>query len=199
MNDPYGTLPPRPIEVDKNASGQPQCIGRYRIERVLGEGGFGVVYLAHDEQLHRFVAIKVPHTPLLSRPEDADAYLTEARTVAGLDHPNIVPVYDVGSAEGYPCYVVSKFIEGSTLAQRIKANRPSVTEATEKDELLDKLWAVAEAPEKGKESQRLRAPRRWPSTTRRANGGARRALSWSMTSFGKTRSSWANGAKRSVR
>src|SRR5262245_63412522 len=72
----------------------PQRIGRYRIEKVLGEGGFGLVYLAHDEQLSRPVAIKVPHRRLVSRPEDALAYLTEARTVAGLDHPNIVPASD---------------------------------------------------------------------------------------------------------
>src|SRR6516162_954636 len=109
----------------------PQRIGRYRIERVLGQGGFGLVYLAHDEQLQRFVAIKVPHRKLVAQPEAAEAYLTEARTVANLDHPNIVPVYDVGSTEDCPCFVVSKFIEGSTLAQRLKANRPSVAEAVQ--------------------------------------------------------------------
>ena len=47
---------------------QPQRIGRYRIERVLGEGGFGLVYLAYDSQLERYVAIKVPHQALVSRP-----------------------------------------------------------------------------------------------------------------------------------
>src|SRR5207253_451249 len=66
-----------------------------------------------------------------ARPEDARPYLTEARVVAGLDHPNIVPVYDVGNTEDCPFFVVSKFIEGSTLARRIKENRPSVLEATE--------------------------------------------------------------------
>jgi len=68
-------------------------IGRYRIKKVLGEGGFGLVYLAHDEQLNRLVAVKVPHVKLISKPEDAEAYLAEARTVAGLDHAHIVPVY----------------------------------------------------------------------------------------------------------
>jgi len=131
MNDPYPTLPPKPIDGDKIAAEQPQRIGRYRIEGVLGEGGFGLVYLAHDEQLRRLVAIKVPHAHLISRPEDAEAYLIEARTVANLDHPNIVPVHDVGSTADHPCFVVSKFIEGSTLAQRIKANRPSVAEAVQ--------------------------------------------------------------------
>jgi hypothetical protein len=81
----------------------PEEIGRYRIENVLGTGAFGRVYLAYDEQLRRRVAIKVPHATLVSRPEDADRYLAEARTVASLDHPHIVPVQDVGSTEEYPC------------------------------------------------------------------------------------------------
>ena len=94
----------------------PEQIGRFRIERLLGHGGFGSVYLAHDDQLNRSVAIKVPHSRLVSRAGDAAAYLTEARTVAVLDHPNIVPVYDVGSTEQYPCYIVSKYVDGVDLA-----------------------------------------------------------------------------------
>src|ERR1700733_14423446 len=82
----------------------PHQIGRYEIEKVLGEGGFGKVYLAKDGQLHRPVAIKVPRKDRVSCPEDAEAYLAEARIVAGLDHPNIVPVYDVGSTEDNLCY-----------------------------------------------------------------------------------------------
>jgi serine/threonine protein kinase/formylglycine-generating enzyme required for sulfatase activity len=109
----------------------PQHIGRYRVERILGEGGFGVVYLGHDDQLQRPVAIKVPHRKLVSRPEEADAYLTEARIVAALDHPHIVPVYDVGSTEDCPFFVVAKYMDGNSLAKRIKANRLSVAEATE--------------------------------------------------------------------
>ena len=129
MNDLNRTGPYQPAAKDEVAAEPPQHIGRYRVEKVLGKGGFGLVYLAHDEQLQRPVAVKVPHRRLVSRSEDAEAYLTEARTVAGLDHPNIVPVFDVGSTEQFPCYVVSKFIEGSTLAQRIKENRPPVVQA----------------------------------------------------------------------
>ena len=77
------------------------------------------------------VAIKVPHRKLVDRPEAAEAYLTEARTVANLDHPNIVPVYDVGSTEDFPCYVVSKFIDGTDLATRLKQSRLSIHEAVE--------------------------------------------------------------------
>src|SRR5262249_45614735 len=109
----------------------PTHIGRYRIEKLLGQGGFGLVYLAHDDQLQRLVAIKVPHRRLLSRPEDAEAYLSEARTVAKLDHPNIVPLHDVGSTDQFPCFVVSKYIDGTDLATRIKQSRLSIREAVE--------------------------------------------------------------------
>src|SRR5271157_3106384 len=124
MNDPEKTGAYQPDGREASAidaaAAPPQHVGRYRIEKVLGEGGFGLVYLAHDDQLQRPVAVKVPHRRLVSRPEDAEAYLTEARTVAGLDHPNIVPVYVVGGTEDCPCFVVSKWIEGSNLAPRIK-------------------------------------------------------------------------------
>ncbi|HLN31251.1 MAG TPA: protein kinase [Gemmataceae bacterium] len=134
MNDPdstRGTAAAEAPSLPADSAPQPERIGRYRIERVLGQGGFGIVYLAHDDQLQRLVAIKVPHRHLVTQEADAEAYLTEARTVAALDHPHIVPVFDAGSAKDCPCYVVSKYIEGSTLAQRIKANRPSVAEAME--------------------------------------------------------------------
>ena len=100
-----------------------QYKGRYRLDRVLGEGGFGLVYLAFDEELQRQVAIKVPKRERFKQPEDADAYLSEARVVASLDHPNIVPVFDMGRTEDGSIYVVSKFIEGSTLDDRIKVGR----------------------------------------------------------------------------
>ncbi len=110
---------------------QPHHVGRYRIDKVLGQGGFGLVYLAHDDQLQRLVAIKVPHRKLVDRPEAAEAYLTEARTVANLDHPHIVPVFDVGGTEDCPCYVVSKYIDGTDLATRLKQSRLSIHEAVE--------------------------------------------------------------------
>lgn len=103
----------------------PKRIGRYRIEKVLGTGAFGRVYLAFDEELKRPVAVKVPHAALVTRPEDVERCLTEARTVANLDHPHIVPVHDVGSTDDFPCYIVSKCVEGTDLAVRIKRSRLS--------------------------------------------------------------------------
>ena len=98
-------------------------VGRYRLVRVLGEGVFGRVYLGFDEELQRQVAIKVPTKARFQKPEDAEDYLAEARTVASLDHPNIVPVYDMGRTNDGSIYVVSKYIEGCTLEDRIKAER----------------------------------------------------------------------------
>lgn len=125
--DEPGREPVPPVSVQAT----PSQIGRYRIEKVLGKGGFGLVYLAHDGQLQRLVAIKVPHRKLVDRPEAAEAYLTEGRTVANLDHPHIVPVFDVGSTDEFPCYVVSKYIDGTDLATRLKQSRLSIHETVE--------------------------------------------------------------------
>src|SRR5262249_16379269 len=75
---------------------QAEGVGRYRVTGTLGRGGFGVVYKGYDDDLRRDVAIKVPHRERVARPEEVELYLAEARILAGLDHPHIVPVYDVG-------------------------------------------------------------------------------------------------------
>ncbi len=106
----------------------PDRIGRYKIKKILGHGGFGIVYLARDEQLDRPVAVKVPYARLVSRPNDAELYLAEARTVASPDHPNIVPVHDVGSVAEFPCFIVSRFVAGSDLATQLKLVKPIFAE-----------------------------------------------------------------------
>jgi serine/threonine protein kinase/formylglycine-generating enzyme required for sulfatase activity len=116
-----GPTPPVPTDV---VATLPTYVGPYRVERLLGEGGFGCVYLAHDEQLQRLVAVKVPHPRRITTAEEAAAHLAEARTAASLDHPNIVPVFHVGTAPAFPCFIVSKFIEGCTLAWKIRRERP---------------------------------------------------------------------------
>ena len=107
----------------------PERIGRYRVERLLGIGGFGRVFLAYDGELTRYVAIKVPHAELVNRPEYAEAYRREARFVATLDHPQIVPVYDVGITERYPCFVVSKYIAGTTLSAKMTQSMLPISQA----------------------------------------------------------------------
>ncbi|MGA2253477.1 MAG: serine/threonine-protein kinase, partial [Thermoguttaceae bacterium] len=117
----------------------PSRIGRYRIERILGHGGFGTVYKGYDDGLKRPVAIKVPHRRLVDKPEDIELYLEEAQVVASLDHANIVPVHDVGQTEDGLCYVVSKFIQGSDLTRRISEKPPSHNESA------GLVMAIAEA------------------------------------------------------
>ncbi len=92
-------------------------------------GGFGQVYLAHDPQLQRLVAIKVPHRYLVAQPKMVDEYFAEARILAGLDHEHIVPVYDVGATDTIPCYAVSKYVEGTDLARSIQSRRFSPQES----------------------------------------------------------------------
>src|SRR5262249_7528838 len=112
---PAGPAPP--------VAGPPQTIGRFVIERVLGEGGFGTVYLARDEELRRDVAVKVPKARHGVTERDIENYLAEARVVASLDHPAIVPVYDVGRTPEGVIYVVSKFVPGTDLAARLRQGR----------------------------------------------------------------------------
>ena len=107
----------------------PDRIGRYEIDSLLGKGSFGVVYRARDSALGRDVAIKLPHQGQVDRLGGAEAFLREARVVASLDHPNIVPVFDVGSLDSGLCYLVSKFIRGCDLRLLCERRRLSFHEA----------------------------------------------------------------------
>ena len=130
LSETEGTKPP--VEGSSGFSGgDDKKIGRYTILGRLGQGGFGRVYLAHDDDLDRPVAIKVPNPERIAHPEDVEAFLIEARILAKLDHPNIVPVYDVGRTADGLCFVVSKLIEGSDLAVRIGQARPSFRDSAE--------------------------------------------------------------------
>src|SRR5215471_11066722 len=77
----------------------PANIGRYCIEDVIAEGASGVVCRGKDTQLDRTVAIKIVHPQLLESPNAEKTFLAEARILARLDHPGIVPIYDVGQTE----------------------------------------------------------------------------------------------------
>ncbi len=107
----------------------PARVGEYRIECLLGEGNFGRVYLAWDELLERQAAIKIPHQRRIRSLKDVEAYLAEARTLAGLSHANIVPVLSAGSVDTLPFFVVSRLISGSTLARKIRDGRTAPSEA----------------------------------------------------------------------
>jgi hypothetical protein len=99
----------------------PSTIGNYRIERLLGVGGIGFVFLAYDPVLHRRIALKVIHGI-----EDAEAsrvrLLREARSAAALNHPNICVIHEVGDAQGTP-FIAMEYVEGPSLRERIDAGK----------------------------------------------------------------------------
>ena len=118
-------------------------LGRYRLERELGRGAMGRVWLAHDPELDRHVALKTVQVfadlPDDERRRAREAFLQEARAAARLNHSGIVTIYDVGTHEGVP-YIAMEFIEGDTLAAHGRGGEPlSPVEA------VTLIAAVAEA------------------------------------------------------
>ncbi len=101
-------------------------LGRYRVVERLGRGGFGQVFLARDDELDRPVAIKLADRLMF---EDAD--VSEARIVASLDHPNIVPVFDLGRTDDGRLFIVTKLIDGRDLAARLRERRPTLEQAVD--------------------------------------------------------------------
>jgi serine/threonine-protein kinase len=99
----------------------PRQFGRYRIQDCLGRGGMGAVFRAHDAQLDRIVALKVP---FLGGDDAAtrERFYREARAAAALHHANICPVYDVGELHGVP-YLTMAFVDGRSLAKELEAGR----------------------------------------------------------------------------
>jgi tetratricopeptide (TPR) repeat protein/tRNA A-37 threonylcarbamoyl transferase component Bud32 len=113
-------------------------VGKFELLRRVGIGAYGTVYQARDPDLDRVVAVKVPRAGNLAEGQELDRFLREARSVAQLRHPGIVPVYEVGQANGVP-YLVSEFMPGVTLGDALTARRLTPREAARL------IAAVAEA------------------------------------------------------
>ncbi len=105
----------------------PKTIGRYRIKAELGRGGMSTVYLAHDPRFERDVAIKLLPLELLHQPTFRRRFEREAKVVASLDHPAIVPVYDFGEEDGQP-FLVMRFMTGGSLGERLRQGAISIAE-----------------------------------------------------------------------
>jgi serine/threonine protein kinase len=97
-------------------------VGAYRIIQQLGQGGMATVHKAYHAALDRYVAIKALHPAFMEDPHFLERFRREARVVAKLEHPNIVPIYDFAEHAGQP-YLVMKFIEGETLKARLQRDR----------------------------------------------------------------------------
>lgn len=109
---------------------------RYRLERLLGRGGMAAVWLGHDEVLERPVAVKVLSDTIAGDPEFVARFRREARTAAGLSHPNLVGVYDYSEEDERP-YLVMQFVPGEDLAAKIARQ-----EAVDRDQLARELLAA---------------------------------------------------------
>jgi serine/threonine protein kinase len=104
------------------APGQPTTIGRYEVERLLGEGGMGAVYLARDPFIGRKLAIKLMKAGFEGG-EAHERFVREARSIGRLRHPNIVTIFDVGEHEGGP-FIAMEFVEGQSLRGLIREGKP---------------------------------------------------------------------------
>jgi serine/threonine protein kinase len=93
-------------------------LGPYEIQSQLGAGGMGEVYRARDTRLDRTVAVKILPVHLADRSDAQERFDREARAISSLSHPNICPLYDVGSQDGLR-YLVMEYLEGETLADRL--------------------------------------------------------------------------------
>ena len=101
--------------VDVIAEAMPPRIGRYRIEKILGQGGFGLVYLAHDDRLQRPVALKLLWPGRAEDRQVRQRFLTEARSASALNHPNVCVIYEVGETDEQQPYLAMEYVEGATL------------------------------------------------------------------------------------
>jgi serine/threonine protein kinase len=108
----------------REAEALPARIGRYEIVARLGAGGMGVVFRAHDPALHREVALKLPRLAGFGEGEGRarQRFLRESRAAAGVRHPHLCPIYDVGEHEGRP-FVVMELVDGASLHERLKQGR----------------------------------------------------------------------------
>ena len=105
-------------------------LGPYRIVSQLGAGAMGEVYRAHDERLNRQVALKVLSAERVANADRRRRFLQEAQLASALQHPNIVTIFDIGSAEGVE-YLAMELVRGRTLDTRDHASRAAAGDGTE--------------------------------------------------------------------
>ncbi len=139
---------PTVVQGQSSSSSSPlEKLGRFEILSTLGEGAFGTVYKAYDPQLDRHVALKVPRFGSQQSKEDRERFLREARSAAGLHHPQICPVHEVGTIDGHD-YIVMAFIDGKPLSKVIQA-QATISDKQVASVIRRIAVALQEAHEKG--------------------------------------------------
>ena len=143
--------PPRPIPGQSPAAGQPapapgKRFGKYELIAEIARGGMGVVYRARDTVLNRVVAVKMILSGSMATADERERFQREAQLVANLDHPNVVPIHEVGEHDGFP-YFSMRLIEGGSLADRMHAYHDDPRAAAQLVAILAR--AIQFANEKG--------------------------------------------------
>lgn len=126
---------------------QEALAGEYSLERELGRGGMGIVYLAREVQLDRLVAIKVLPQALAIQPDVRERFLREARLAASLSHPHVVPIYRVGEANGFVFFAMG-YVNGETLGERLRTRGPLPSSLATRM-LREVTWALSYAHSHG--------------------------------------------------
>jgi eukaryotic-like serine/threonine-protein kinase len=107
-----------------------QQLGRYRIIQPIGAGGMGEVYLAHDTELERDVALKILASDVAANQQRMQRFIQEAKAASALNHPNIITIHEVGQAEGLR-FIATEYIKGENLRQRLRREQLSRRECFE--------------------------------------------------------------------
>src|SRR5262245_37601310 len=107
-----------------------QTLGHYRVQSLLGAGGMGEVYLAHDPRLDRAVALKVLPPDVTGNIDRLQRFTREAKAASALNHPNVATIHDVGESNGVH-FIVMEYVEGQTLAQAIAEGALLVSEISD--------------------------------------------------------------------
>lgn len=122
MESPAFDLAAKAVAQERSSGTQYFFVGRelgaYKIEKLLGVGGMGEVYLAYDAKLKRQVALKIVPPQFVSDPEYVKRFEREARAISALNHPNLITIYDIGSSDGVP-FIATEFVEGKTVRDLI--------------------------------------------------------------------------------
>jgi serine/threonine protein kinase len=145
METPAAAIAAQSLVREENAALIGQQLGHYKIEREIGRGGMGVVYLAQDVSLDRPVALKLLPKHLTSDSSRLRRFEREARTVSALNHHNILTIYEIAHLDGLN-YIATEFIDGVTLRERIRSKELKLSEALDiAEQIASALVAAHEA------------------------------------------------------
>lgn len=130
IEKPALELAARSLAEDSRLSPAGRQIGRYEIISLLGAGGMGEVYLAHDRQMNRKAVLKLLPAEFTQSPDRVARFQRESRAASALNHPNIITIYEIGWEHGVH-FIASEYVEGETLRQRIRRSKLGAKEAVE--------------------------------------------------------------------